>query len=320
MATEEYIIQAQDLRKAFYSRQQRRQIQAVKGINLAIRPGETFGLIGPDGAGKTTMMRLLAGLMQPTSGRATVCGYDTTRDAFRIKERVGYMAQQFSLYGDLTVAENLRFFGSVYGVAAATQEKRVPQLLSFAGLERFQARRAAQLSGGMKKKLALACLLIHEPEVALLDEPTLGVDPVSRREFWNLLSALRIERGLTILVCTPYMDEAERCHRVGLILDGELLACDTPANIKAMVSQELIQLCPSHLKKAKEMLQNMEGVLELQTYGNLLHVFLDDADRRQPELERALQAAGIAIEGLRRVQPRMEEAFVSLIGRQRQGR
>ena len=317
MAAEEYIIQTEELRKAFYSRQQRRQIQAIKGIHLSIRPGETFGLIGPDGAGKTTMMRLLAGLMRPTGGRATVCGYDTVRDAFHIKERVGYMAQQFSLYGDLTVAENLRFFGNVYGVDPAIQGKRFSQLLSFAGLERFRERRAAQLSGGMRKKLALACLLIHEPGVALLDEPTLGVDPVSRREFWNLLSALRAEKGLTILVCTPYMDEAERCHRVGLILDGELLACDTPANIKAMVSQELIQLRASDLRKAKEVLQDMGGVLELQTYGNLLHLFLDNAERREPEVKMALQAAGIGVEELCRVQPRMEQAFISLISRRR---
>lgn len=316
---EEHVIRAIELRKAFHSRQQGGLVWAVNGISLAIRRGETFGLIGPDGAGKTTLMRLLAGLMRPTSGRAEVCGYDTVRQGLRVKERIGYMAQQFSLYGDLSVLENLCFFAKVYGVEEAARRERVPRLLDFAGLSRFQDRRAARLSGGMKKKLALACLLIHDPQIVLLDEPTLGVDPVSRREFWGLLSRLRAERGATIVVCTPYMDEAERCHRVGLIHKGKLIACDTPANVKGVIPQELVEFRPSDLSRAKALLQGMAGVVELQTYGNLLHVFLDDVSKRQAELSATLQAAGIAVEGLRRIPPRMEEAFIWLLRRHEGG-
>lgn len=317
-----YAIRAEGLRKVFHTghtRRTRRRVPgvvAVDGIDLAVRPGETFGLIGPDGAGKTTTICLLTGLLAPTAGRAEVLGFDVTRQARGIKARVGYMAQQFSLYGDLTVAENLRFFAGAYGLSRAERAERMPRLLAFAGLERFQKRLGRRLSGGMKKKLALASMLLHEPELVFLDEPTLGVDPVSRREFWNILARLRVERGLTIFVSTPYMDEAERCHRVALIYGGRIIARGRPDEIKRQVPGQCLEFRPSDFQRAKALAPSLPGVLEVQTYGHLLHVFVDDADRREHEIGAALAAQGIGVTGLRPIQPRMEEAFISLIRKQ----
>jgi len=285
---------------------------AVDGLNLAVRRGEIFGLVGPDGAGKTTTIRLLAGIMVPTEGTATVAGYDTVREAEEIKRRIGYMAQRFSLYGDLSVMENLRFFADVFQVGGHEREERLVQLLEFARLTEFRSRRAMHLSGGMQKKLALACTLIHRPEILLLDEPTTGIDPVSRREFWDILLDLHLQ-GITILVSTPYMDEAERCSRVGLMYRGRLIVCDEPERIKEMVSGELIEIKPSNLRQASKAIANLEGVLEVQTYGDLLHVFVDSAAKRVRELETCLSAQGIGVESLRQTRPRMEEAFISLI-------
>lgn len=312
----EYVIEAHGLGKSFRSRQKNGLVRAVDGVDLVVRRGETFGLLGADGAGKTTTLRLLNGLLRPDRGEARVAGFDTVREFHQIHKRAGYMPQQFALYGDMSVRENLAFFARVHGLTQAQQEERIPRLLRFARLEPFQNRLAAQLSGGMKKKLALACMLVHEPEIAFLDEPTLGVDPVSRREFWNLLSDLRAEKGLTVFVCTPYMDEAERCHRVGLMYEGRLIACDTPQAIKRMVPGELLELRPSALYAAREAVRPLEGVLEVQTYGDLLHIFVDNVRRRAPEIQAALEAKGITVSGMRAIEPRMEEAFVSLIRRQ----
>ncbi len=198
--------------------------------SAAVKP---MVLIGPDGAGKTTTVRLLLGLLSRTEGKSSILGFDSMNDTYEIRERVGYIAQQFVLPADLTVMENMRFFANIQGVTGEEQKKHIPELLAFAGLTDFTGRLAGQLSGGMKKKLALACSLVHTPQVVLLDEPTLGVDPVSRREFWNLLGNLRAERGLTIFVCTPYMDEAERCTQIGLIYEGKLIANDTPTKSSA---------------------------------------------------------------------------------------
>jgi ABC-2 type transport system ATP-binding protein len=216
------------------------------------------------------------------------------------------------------VMENMRFFADVHGVSRKEQRQRIPELLEFAGLSRFTGRLAGRLSGGMKKKLALACSLVHEPAVVMLDEPTLGVDPVSRREFWSLLGDLRAEQGLTILVCTPYMDEAERCNWVGLMYEGRLVAHDSPQTIKAMVPGQLLEFTPSNFVPAERIVSELEGVLELQTYGAMLHVFVDDARQRQAEIEAALAAQGITCRGMREIEVRMEEAFISLIRRQRE--
>ena len=296
---------------------------AVDGLDLEVRRGETFGLVGPDGAGKTTVLRMLAAVMDPTSGRATLDGYDTVRQADAIKTCIGYMAQQFSLYGDLSVMENLQFCADIFGVPRRERGERVERLLGFARLTEFTERRAAHLSGGMKKKLALACALIHNPSILLLDEPTTGVDPVSRRGFWDILSDLHIA-GVTIVVSTPYMDEAERCARVGLMYAGRLIECDRPARIREMVEGELIELQPvadgrgiGLVRQAAAAARGVTGVLEVQTYGDLLHVFVDDAAVRLPEVQRALAARSIQLANIRRTRPRMEEAFISLINRRR---
>jgi ABC-2 type transport system ATP-binding protein len=287
---------------------------AVNQLDLSVHKGEIFGLVGPDGAGKTTTLRLLAGIMRPSEGAATVAGYDVRRNPEAIKARIGYMAQQFSLYEDLTVMENLNFFADIFEVSTADREARIPRLLEFSRLTEFTSRRAGRLSGGMQKKLALACTLIHQPEVIYLDEPTTGVDPVSRREFWDILGDLHLE-GITLVVSTPYMDEAERCSRVGLLFAGQLIACDTPDAIQGMVHGEVLEIQPSSMDGSAKLVATMPGVQEVQTYGNLLHVLVDDAKRRAGFVRKALEAAGHAVVWMRSTPPRMEEAFIHLIRR-----
>jgi ABC-2 type transport system ATP-binding protein len=289
---------------------------AVDQLSLQVAPGETYGLIGPDGAGKTTATRVILGLLTRTAGASSILGFDSMRDTYAIRERVGYIAQQNVLPADLTVMENMRFFAGIQSMSQAAQKKRIPELLAFAGLTDFTERLAGKLSGGMKKKLALACSLIHDPQVVLLDEPTLGVDPVSRREFWSLLGNLRAEHGLTIFVCTPYMDEAERCTQVGLMYAGQLIASGSPAAIKAMIPGHLLELTPSAFAPALQIVRGMPGILETQSYGEKLHIFVDDIPQRSAQIASALAAAGITHEAIREIEVRMEEAFISLINQQ----
>jgi ABC-2 type transport system ATP-binding protein len=286
---------------------------------LNIQPGELFGLVGPDGAGKTTTLRLLAGLLDITEGAATIAGFDLGSQAEAIKPHIGYMAQQFSLYAELSVLENLRFFSELYDVTPKELKTRTERLLDFAGLTEFQDRRASHLSGGMQKKLALACTLIHQPEILLLDEPTTGVDPISRREFWNILTELHLQ-GTTIIVSTPYMDEADRCSRVGLMYTGELVICDIPKNIRAMTEGELIQIYPRDWQAAYNLVIKMEGIQEVQTYGEALHVLVDSGKKRLNQIERELKKNKIEYTNARIAPARMEEAFVSLISRMDQER
>ena len=307
-------ISARELTKRFRTRHG--VITAVDRVSLEVRNGETFGLIGPDGAGKSTTTRVLLGLLRRDAGQSSVLGYDSMRSVYDIRERSGYIAQAFALPGDMTVQENMRFFANLHGIDAEEQRGRIAGLLEFAGLSEFTSRPAGRLSGGMKKKLALACSLVHRPEVVLLDEPTLGVDPVSRREFWNLLGNLRAEMGMTIFVSTPYMDEAERCSRVGLIYRGRLIAVDTPAAVKGLLPGRLLEFIPSHFVPARDLVTTLHGVVEMQTYGARLHVFVDDVAVRQPEIEAALTGQGITWSGMRIIEPRMEEAFISLIRRE----
>jgi ABC-2 type transport system ATP-binding protein len=312
---ENVVIHTQNLVKEFETRSG--TVRAVDGVTLQVRKGETYGLIGPDGAGKTTTTRVILGLLKRTNGQSSILGYDSLQDCYPIRERAGYIAQQFAFPPDMTVKENIRFFAEMHNVSRDDQRRRIPELLEFAGLSGFTKRLAGQLSGGMKKKLALACSLVHEPKVVLLDEPTLGVDPVSRREFWNMLGNLRAERGLTVFVCTPYMDEAERCSWVGLLYEGKLIANDSPRTIKATIPGRLLEFTPSHIMPAVRAITQLKGVLEVQTYGARLRVFVDDVQQRQPELEAAMTALGITHQGLREISPGMEEAFISLIRRQR---
>ncbi len=309
----EPIICAEKLKRTF------KNTVALHGLDLSVERGELFGLVGPDGAGKTTTLRLLAAVMRPTAGRVRVAGFDSVRQPESIRARVGYMPQRFSLYADLTVVENLLFSADIFGVGRQEREKRIEQLLHFANLTQFAGRRAAQLSGGMQKKLALACTLIHRPDVLLLDEPTNGVDPVSRREFWDILTDLYIS-GVTIVVSTPYMDEAERCNRVGLLSKGEMIECGTPGAIKAHVQGQVLELRPEPLERAREALVGAQGVLEVQLYGDLLHVLVNDAQAYIPELRAFLESRGVQIVSLRAVQPRMEEAFITLMQKARTGK
>jgi ABC-2 type transport system ATP-binding protein len=309
------VISAQNLVKRFKTRGAN-AVTAIDHIALDVQRGETFGLIGPDGAGKSTTVRVILGLLTRDEGQSSILGYDSMRDVYAIREEVGYIAQQFALPPDLSVLENMRLFANLHGISGAEQRQLIPELLKFAGLSEFTARPSGQLSGGMKKKLALACSLVHRPRVVMLDEPTLGVDPVSRREFWNLLGNLRAEQGLTIFVCTPYMDEAERCNRVGLIHRGRLIALDSPAQIKTRVPGQLLEFTPERFEPARDLVAGLPGVLEVQTYGAMLHLFVDNLARRQPQIEAALRARGIAWSGMRRIEPRMEEAFISLIRHQ----
>jgi ABC-2 type transport system ATP-binding protein len=291
---------------------------AVDRLDLTIPAGELFGLIGPDGAGKTTTLRLLAGLLKVTDGEATVAGFDLISDPEAIKPHIGYMAQEFSLYAELTVIENLHFFSDIYDVDPGKVEERSDRLLTFAGLQEFRDRRAEHLSGGMKKKLALACTLIHEPDILFLDEPTTGVDPVSRREFWEILTELNLT-GTTILVTTPYMDEADRCERVGLIYEGRLVICDSPATIRASLPGEVLELHPSDWRVAREVVSDLPGVRQVQTYGEALHLIVDSVEQRTQEIQSALKKKGLEILQLKPVAPRMEEAFIFLIDRIERG-
>ena len=295
-----------------------KKITALREIDLGIQRGEIFGLVGPDGAGKTTLLRLLAAVMTPTSGNITVAGYDSVKDAEKIRAHVGYMPQKFSLYGDLSVCENLEFYADIFGVHGNERERRFEQVLSFAHMSDITDRRAKQLSGGMQKKLGLACTLIHRPDVLLLDEPTTGVDPVSRREFWDLLTELHIQ-GTTIVVSTPYMDEAERCNRIGLLFNGQLIECGTPHEIKAIVKGQVVEFHPDRLEAARTLLAHQPGVLEVQVYGTLLHVFVEEAKEVWPRLQARLSEENVMVDNVRLIHPRMEEAFISLIhGMQRE--
>jgi len=308
----DYIIAAQQLTRRF------KQVVAVDQLDLAVRPGEIFGLLGPDGAGKTTTIRMLCAVMRPTAGRAQVAGFDTVRQSEEIKRRIGYMPQQFSLYSDLTVMENLHFFADIQGVRQPERGRRIKRLLEFARLGEFVRRRAGQLSGGMKQKLALACTLLHQPPVLFLDEPTTGVDPVSRREFWDILTDVHLA-GVTLFISTPYMDEAERCSRLALMYQGKVIVCDSPSRIKGLVRGEVVELHPLDFRRARTALAGMAGLYEIQTYGEMLHVIVDDAGRRMPEIAARLAQAGVGVAAMRQTRARMEEAFISLVRQQTAG-
>lgn len=300
------IIITQDLTREFKSN------RAVDRLDLTIQPGELFGIVGPDGAGKTTIMRLLAGLLDISDGSAQVAGFDLKKKPESVKPKVGYMAQEFSLYAELSVIENLTFFAELYNLKASQIRERRDNLLEFAGLLDFKQRRAEKLSGGMQKKLSLACTLIHKPPILLLDEPTTGVDPISRREFWNILTDLHLQ-GTTILISTPYMDEADRCTRVGLMYQGRLIKCAPPQEIRTSIEGELIELIPSDWKQAQQLIEQIQGVNEIQIYGESLHIIVDSVDIQLPQIKSTLNEHDIKYHNVRQTSARMEEAFISLI-------
>ncbi len=285
---------------------------AVDGLGLQVRRPEIFGLVGPDGAGKTTCLRLLAGVLTPTAGRARVLGYDIVRQAEQVKAHIGYMPQRFSLYADLSVDENLSFFAEVYGVPRQERSRRTAELLEFARLSEFRHRRAEHLSGGMRQKLALACTLIHRPELLLLDEPTTGVDPVARREFWSILYRL-LSQGQTILVSTPYMDEAERCNRVGFLSAGRLLTVGTPQELKAAYPHELLELRARPADQAAALARQVAGIRDVRLFGEALHLVTDSADDALEPVRRHLEEAGLAAVHIRQIAPTMEDVFMALL-------
>jgi len=284
---------------------------AVNDLSLDIGDGEIFGLIGPDGAGKTTTLRVIATAMRPTAGRVTVAGLDVARQPEAVKTLIGYMPQRFALYPDLSVIENLNFFADLYGAPQAGRQSQVERLLHFARLSEFQSRLARNLSGGMQKKLALAATLMHRPRLLLLDEPTTGVDPVSRREFWELLTAIHLE-GVTIVISTPYLDEAERCTRVGLIYQGRLVACDTPERLRADVNATILEAQAANAMLARQPIEHLPGVLNASTHGDLIRILVAHPGQ-QADIEAAWASSGVAVQNLRVVRPRLEDAFVLLI-------
>jgi len=288
------------------------EVKAVDSLTLEIERSELFGLVGPDGAGKTTLLRTLAGLLSLTEGSGEVAGFDLQKAPETIKRRVGYMAQQFGLYAELDVVENLQFFADLFDVPQDHIGERMDFLLSFANLNEFRKRRADRLSGGMQKKLALACCLIHEPEILLLDEPTTGVDPISRREFWHILGELHLN-GTTIVVSTPYMDEADRCSRVGLMYQGKLIRCAPPDEIRSELSGEMLVLIPEENRELNSLLKGIPGVHEVQIYGDAYHLLVENASKQKREIEKKLKREKIGIKELYVSVPKMEQAFISLV-------
>ncbi len=288
-------------------------VRAVHALSFDVDAGEIFGLVGPDGAGKTTALRMLAGIMPPDSGKATVAGFDVVHDPEGAKRALSYMPQRFGLYEDLTVDENIRFYADIFGVRKTEREDRSTELLQAAGMSEFRKRLAGKLSGGMKQKLGLMCALIHRPKVILLDEPTTGVDPVSRRDFWRILYDLA-EQGVAILTSTAYLDEAERCHRVALLNQGKLLFCDTPANLKAALGKGVLSITSADPRSLRSHIEHANGISSLVLTGEGLHVVVDDAVRRIPEFAARLKSANVPFDAIQQVAPTIEDLFVDAVG------
>jgi ABC-2 type transport system ATP-binding protein len=283
--------------------------EALTGLTLDVARGEMFGLIGPDGAGKTTAIRIMGGLLHADSGEVRVLGRHPVRDHRFVTDKVGYLSQRFSLYGDLTIDENIAFFAEIHGVANYAQRR--DQLLDMTQLTPFRTRLADKLSGGMKQKLALACTLVHEPELILLDEPTTGVDPVSRREFWKLLSEF-LSRGITILMSTPYLDEAERCSRVALLHEGRLLASDEPTRLRSLMPGRLVEVMGGGAARLADTIRRVDGVVDAQVFGERLHVTLaETSDQAIARFSEALRATSLTGVTIRAVTPSLEDVFIA---------
>ena len=288
------------------------ELTAVENLNLEVPRGEIFGIVGPDGAGKTTTMRLLCGLLDPTEGEAWVTGRNVAHDLDAVKDQIGYMAQRFGLYGDLTVDENMTFYADLFGISKTERANLLPQLLRMTRMEPFRKRLAMNLSGGMKQKLALMCTLLHHPQVLFLDEPTNGVDPVSRRDFWAILYQL-VHDGLTVLVTTAYLDEAERCNRVGLMNKGRLIRCESPRALKHTLDETCYEVETTDQRAAREFLQSQPGVLSVEPAGAKLHLFLSPDRVSADTLKEALAARGAAVTDFRRIVPSLEDVFIGLV-------
>jgi ABC-2 type transport system ATP-binding protein len=288
------------------------EVDAVRDLTLSVEEGELFGLVGPDGAGKTTTMRLLSAILDATSGEAWVAGHHIAGEAEEIKKQIAYVGQRFGLYADLTVAENLHFYADLYGVPRRERPARIERLLAFSNLAPFVHRQAGNLSGGMKQKLSLACALIHTPKVLLLDEPTSGVDPLSRNELWRILYEL-VREKVTIFVSTSYLDEAERFHRVALMHRGELLACGTPRELKALLRGTILELRPTQPRQAALLLRSEFPAASVNLFGNRVHLLTADPDRDARIATTALRKGRMELGGLRSIEPNLEDVFLSLL-------
>ncbi len=289
------------------------RLKALDGLDLEIRRGELYGLVGPDGAGKTTTMRLLTAILKPGSGEAWVAGYSVSGQPERVKEKIGYMSQRFGLYEDLTVIENIHFYADLFEVLNSARPARIERLLGFSNLTPFQDRLAGNLSGGMKQKLGLACALIHTPEVLFLDEPTNGVDPVSRRDFWKILYDLLKEK-ITIFLSTAYLDEAERCGRIGLMHRGRLLLEDRPDRVRRSLNIRMIEIRPDDIRRAAGILRTAEGITAMSVYGDRIHLGFEKTAAAEPVF-RLLETAGITVGTRREIVPSLEDVFISMVER-----
>ena len=309
-----FIIEANQLTKHYPA--QKESHPAIENIDLSIGSGTLYGLVGPDGAGKSTTLRILATVIKPTLGKARIEGFDVVHQAEKARPFIGYMPQAFSLYPDLTVIENLHFFADINGVSHKRRKSRIEELLDFTRLEKFTKRRSEHLSGGMRKKLALACALIHEPQVLLLDEPTTGVDPVSRRELWYILSQV-ILNGVTILVSTPYMDEAERCNQVSILYEGNVLITGAPKELVTKLPFEIFEVKARPRKVIREVIGKTEGILRWRQVGDRLRLSVKDADSLEVRLANALQKAGANVSILRKAKPTMDDVFIYMVEERR---
>lgn len=311
------LIEVQNLHKAFG------EVRAVDGIDLQVRAGEIYGLVGPDGAGKTTLLRLLCGALRATAGEAVIAGFPVSRQVEQAREQIGYMPQRFSMYDELTVWENIRFFAEVRGLKGSEWQPRCTQILEFVGLAEFRRRWAGQLSGGMRQKLGLAAALVHRPRVLLLDEPTTGVDPVTRQDFWQLIIRLAAGAGgepgqgderVAVLVSTPYMDEAVRCQRVGFIREGRLLVEGIPAELRRGLGGRVVEWRGEPLKRMRQLAQADPGVEDVHAFGDRLHLRVHPG-QAEAVIARLSQAApGIELHSLRAVPAQLEDVFMALLG------
>lgn len=301
-----FSIQTHNLTKRFNS------IVAVHRLSLTVRSGEIFGLVGPDGSGKTTTLRMLCGILPPDEGEGRVAGFDILREKEFLKERIGYLPQRFGLYGDLTVLENIQFFADLYQVPKKERRNRIEKLLHFANLASFINRKAQDLSGGMKQKLGLICSLIHTPQILLLDEPTTGVDPLSRRDFWVILYDL-LKEGVTILFSTSYLDEAERCNRVGLIYEGELLIAEAPSAIKNTLKGSILELRVEDPPRAMKILEKTSEIRSSVLAGDKIHLWVEDPEWSKKRLKEVLRKEGVDIYGLTEIRPSLEDVFVAMV-------
>ncbi|MBI5601250.1 MAG: ABC transporter ATP-binding protein [Gemmatimonadetes bacterium] len=287
-------------------------LTAVDDLTLEVAPGELFGLVGPDGAGKTTTLRMLAGVLRPTSGDALLDGVSVVHDPERVKHHIAYMSQRFGLYTDLTVRENIDFYADLYEVPAGERAARLERLYHFSNLGPFEHRLAGQLSGGMKQKLGLCCALIHQPRILLLDEPTFGVDPISRRDLWLILSEM-VTQGVTVLVSTAYMDEAERCDHVALLDHGRVIALDTPTALQATMAGQVIAVRTAEARRALDLLRAAPMVRRATLFGDTIHVIVKEDGRPGAAIAEILGGAGIAIAELHEIEASLEDVFIDRV-------